>query len=66
MSANYSVGGWLVERRPGEYLSNPNTNGTGSSYTRILQRARVFPSYEAAKAECCENEHPKALSEAFV
>jgi hypothetical protein len=37
----------------GGYLAPPPMNG----YTKYLERARIFPTKEAADAECCpENE----------
>lgn len=56
MSSDY-----LVERARGEYLSDPSSNGTGSSFTRSLQHARRFRTIEAAQHECCNNEHPVPL-----
>jgi hypothetical protein len=52
---------YLIERRAGEYLSDPSSNGTGSSFTRALQHARRFRSLESARHECCDNEHPVPL-----
>ena len=38
----------------GGYVAPP---GSHSSYTKKLERARIFPTKEAADAECCpENE----------
>ena len=46
----------VVKKRgsPDEYVcGNPNENPTGSSYTRDLRLAKVFPTYQAAMIDCC-------------
>lgn len=46
----------------GYVIKNTDTNkyvtppGSNKSYTRFLQFARIFGSYERAKSECCGNE----------
>jgi hypothetical protein len=50
----------------GGYASDPNRNGTGSSYTPLLQRAKTFPTREAAEADRCPgNEIVLSLDEAM-
>jgi len=48
------LSGYVVERKHGEYLSDPSTNGTGHSFTRSVTTARLFATYEAARAQCCD------------
>ena len=42
----------------GGYVTEP---GSAKSFAKTKRGARRFPSYEAAKAECCENETPEKL-----
>jgi hypothetical protein len=39
----------------GKYVT---PSGSGHSYTRWLEEARTFTTYDAAKRECCSNERP--------
>lgn len=32
--------------------------GSERSFTKFLQKARIFPSKQAAASECCGNERP--------
>lgn len=50
------MSGYVVMNEYNALLSDPHSNGTGSSWTRELRKARRFPSEEAAQRECCENE----------
>ncbi len=47
----------LIRNEDGHYVSDPHRNGTGSSYTKLLQRARRYTTREAALADACGNEH---------
>lgn len=51
---------YLVKRidQGGGYLTRP---GSEHSYSKSLRAARRFPTYEAAKAACCENERVTTL-----
>lgn len=50
------IGGYVIKRRPdGAYVA---PSGSKSSYTRVLQNARVFATKEAAEGNRCpENEY---------
>ncbi len=37
--------------------------GSKNSYTTSLERARKFPTREAAQADCCGNEYPVSIAE---
>ena len=37
-------------------------SGEEFSFTDRLEAARTFPSYEAARDKCCENEHPISVA----
>ena len=37
--------------------------GNKSSYTSILQNARIYASRELALKDCCGNEHPVSISD---
>ena len=39
-------------------------DGSKNSFTRSREKAKVFPSFEAAERECCGNEHPVRAVEA--
>ena len=48
---------YVIQRTDGVFVSDPRTNGTGGSYTPLLQKAKVFATREAAERELCpENE----------
>lgn len=49
-----------------EYVSDPNRNGTGQSYSRDLRLAKLFPSREAAELDRCGNESIVALSDEMI
>lgn len=51
---------WLVQRidQGGGYLAPA---GSPKSWIKTKAAARRFPSYEAALAECCDNERPVRL-----
>lgn len=51
---------WIVKRldQGGGFLNKP---GSEHAYTRSLIQAQKFPTYEAAKANCCTNETPQNL-----
>lgn len=51
-------GAWVIRRDTGGYVAPA---GSKKSYARTKRGARRFPSYEAAKAECCGNERPERL-----
>jgi hypothetical protein len=40
----------------GWYVSNPSTNGTGASYCKHLENARIFSNAYRALYEKCGNE----------
>ncbi len=41
-----------------EFVSDPNTNGTGGSFTRLISKAKRFRNTDDADKETCpENEH---------
>jgi len=46
---------WVIKRvSDGKFVTLP---GERDSYTRLLQRARVYPTLEAAQKDCCGNEY---------
>jgi len=54
---------FVIQRADGWLVSLP---GSRSSYTRTLERARVFPTREAADAERCpENETVREIRVEF-
>ena len=57
--------GFVLRRIPdGAYVSRPDRNPTGGSYTSRPEYARVFPTREAAEAErCVENERIVSVDE---
>lgn len=57
--------GYFIQNEYDAFLSDPSTNGTGSSWTRNVKHARRFPTLDAAERECCENERPIAV-ESFL
>lgn len=54
---------FIVKKVNGQYVSNPNTNGTGSSYTLKLKLARIYPTQEEATADCCGNERVERVED---
>lgn len=40
-----------------EYVASPQINPTGSSYTRDIRLALLWPSQEEAARQACSNEH---------
>lgn len=45
---------YVIQRNEdGAYVAPP---GMEQSYTKDLTKAQIFPSYEAAKKDCCGNE----------
>jgi hypothetical protein len=58
-----------MERLMAYIIKNSTSNhylaraGSSSSYTNRLEYARMFSTYEKAKAECCiENEYPLSVA----
>jgi hypothetical protein len=52
---------YLIQRvEDGKFVTPP---GSLNSYTGSIRRGRLYPSYEAAKAECYENERPVCLDD---
>lgn len=50
----------------GGWVTDANTNPTGSSYTHKLQNAKRFPSREAAQSDLCPgNEIIERVDAAF-
>jgi hypothetical protein len=49
---------YIIRNSNGAYVNQP---GSRSSFTSNPLRARRFATFEAAKAECCGNEHPVSL-----
>lgn len=57
---------YVIERSDGKWVSDPNTNGTGGSYTPLLQRAKVFATRQSAERDCCPgNEHVVSVEDAL-
>jgi hypothetical protein len=56
--------GYVLQRmRDGAYVARP---GSASSYTSWVERARIFPTREAAEREACvENERVVSVDEIF-
>jgi hypothetical protein len=52
------MGGFVIRgrRRPDGPLMYVAVSGSESSYTRNLDRARRFPTREAAQRDACDNE----------
>lgn len=46
-----------------EFLSDPQTNGTGGSFTPFVERARRFERMGRALAEACSNEQVVHIDE---
>lgn len=44
---------YVLVRTDGAFVSDPQTNGTGSSYTGLLQKAKIFSSKETAERDRC-------------
>jgi hypothetical protein len=44
---------YIIIREDGAFVSDPHSNGTGGSYTRNLQKARVYESRESAERDRC-------------
>lgn len=54
---------FVIRRTDGAYVSDPNRNRTGKSYTTRLQDAKVFRTREAAEADRCPgNEYVESLA----
>jgi hypothetical protein len=51
------------EPAPNGEIAYVNLPGSKSSYTTNPARAQRFSSYDAAKAQCCGNEHPVKRSQ---
>jgi hypothetical protein len=61
------MNGYLLQRTDGVWVSNPNLNPTGGSYTRSLQYAKIFPTREAAEGDrCIGNERVVPVEAAFL
>ena len=59
------MSGYIIKRtdQGGGWVTNP---GSKSSYTRSLQKARVYPTREEADADRCpENEVVESVESAF-
>lgn len=55
---------YVIVRSDGAFVSDPSTNGTGSSYTRDLSKAKTFRTRESAERELCpENERIRDVEE---
>jgi hypothetical protein len=55
---------YVIVRTDGAYVSK--MPGNGSSYTRLLQNARVFATHDAAKRDLCPgNERILSVNEAM-
>jgi len=52
---------YVIQREDGMFVA---PSGMARSYTSMLQRARLFPSREAAQSEACGNERVLSLEEA--
>lgn len=50
---------YLIERKPGEFLGLP---GAEHTFTTSVRKAKIFRTYDEAKRQCAENEHPIALA----
>ena len=48
----------LKRKEDGAYVAEP---GSRESYTRSLERARKFKSYDDAQREACGNETPRSV-----
>lgn len=53
---------YVIITQSGAYVA---PRGSERSYTRQLQDARTFTSFDAAARECCEGEYPVELSAAM-
>lgn len=53
---------WVVRRtdQGGGWVTLP---GSRHSYTKNLMDARIWATYESARAACCENEVPQNVDE---
>ena len=52
---------FIVKKTNGQYVSDPNTNPNGSSYSRNLRLAKVYNTKQEADSDCCGNERVEAL-----
>jgi hypothetical protein len=50
----------------GRYVARSEATATGSSYTKRLEDARVFPTRESAEHDRCGNETVRAVVEVLT
>lgn len=60
------VSGFVLRCIEGHYKGHYVATGCGVSYTKKLERARVFASYASAEADCCGNERIIPLAEVLA
>lgn len=49
---------YVIKNSNGAYVNQP---GSGSSFTRSLEKARKFATKKEAQADCCGNEWPVSV-----
>lgn len=61
------MNGWvLVRSDDGAFVADMRKSTSGSSYTRNILKAKVYPSWEAADRDRCPgNETPVNIEEIF-